>query len=152
MKQLYVKNWDFEKRLSPHFKLGEFIVSEIAYKQKLLLQYVHQPDVMENIQYLVDNILEPVRKKVNQPIIITSGYRCRPLNTLCSGASGSMHLQGLAADIYVYNEKLKLVRALRDLDFNEIIIHPGYIHVSIHRAYNRGLYLNETSDRSFDFK
>lgn len=138
-------------KVSPHFKLGEFIVSETAYKQKLLLQYVYQKDILENIEYLASIMLEPVRKIIDQPMIITSGYRCRALNTLCGGANGSMHLQGLAADVYVYQEKLRMVRLFQELPFHEIIVHPGYVHVSIHRSYNRGIYRNEISDNAFNF-
>lgn len=151
MRQLVVKNWDLNYQVSNHFKLGEFINSETAYKQKLLLQYIHQPEIVENIEYLANTLLEPVRKELDQLMIITSGYRCRPLNTLCGGANGSMHLQGLAADVYVYNGKLQMVKLFRELPYHQIIVHPGYVHVAIHRSFNRGLYLNETSDKAFNF-
>ena len=58
-------------------------------------------DVIRNLQYGVDMVLDPLRRIYGKPILITSGYRCPKLNTLVGGVSNSWHTQGNAADIHV---------------------------------------------------
>lgn len=43
--------------------------------------------------------LEELRKRLNMPLHIISGYRCPAHNRSVGGASNSMHVQGQAADI-----------------------------------------------------
>ncbi|MCX8578903.1 hypothetical protein J3U35_05560, partial [Gilliamella sp. B2717] len=52
---------------------------------------------MPNIQ-LTAIKLELVRKALEHPIIITSGYRCPALNARVGGVASSTHTQGLAVD------------------------------------------------------
>ena len=45
-------------------------------------------------------LLDDLREMADQPIKITSGYRCRDHNAIIGGASQSKHIFGEAADIY----------------------------------------------------
>ncbi len=45
------------------------------------------------------HVLEMLRSALGKPIVITSGYRCRPHNKFVGGAIHSMHPEGLATDI-----------------------------------------------------
>ena len=45
--------------------------------------------------------MEPLREFAQQPIIITSGYRCNALNVKVGGAYASQHTLGEAADIFI---------------------------------------------------
>ena len=58
------------------------------------------PDVVHNIQWLCRQFLDPLREAVGCPVIISSGYRCRDLNTAVGGSPTSYHLLGLAADFH----------------------------------------------------
>ena len=58
-------------------------------------------DVVRNLQYGVDMVLDPLRRLYGKPIIITSGYRCTELNKKVGGVANSWHTQGNAADIHV---------------------------------------------------
>jgi zinc D-Ala-D-Ala carboxypeptidase len=85
-------------KLSPHFMLEEFVVSQEAARRGI--------DNTPPSKTIVDNLtrvaqaLEFVRKVCDDKVIIvTSGYRCPELNKLVGGAHNSAHLMGLAADI-----------------------------------------------------
>ena len=42
--------------------------------------------VKENLEKLIKNVLQPLRDKFGEPIIVDSGYRCPKLNTAVGGA------------------------------------------------------------------
>lgn len=50
---------------------------------------------------LIANCLQPIRDKLKKPMIITSGYRCKQLNTALGGAANSQHTKGQAVDFHV---------------------------------------------------
>ena len=79
-------------RLSPHFKLDEFIKAEKYPDNKPTLQ-----DVV-NMAYGCLMLLEPARIEVG-PIIVNSGFRNSRVNRLVGGVAASQHLCGQAADI-----------------------------------------------------
>lgn len=49
------------------------------------------------------DVLEDIRTTFDQPVTITSGYRCTMHNAAEKGSRKSMHLTGKAADIKVKN-------------------------------------------------
>ena len=56
------------------------------------------------LHVLVDQLLDPIREAWGEPIVVSSGYRCKELNTLVGGAKNSHHLLGCAADIIAGNK------------------------------------------------
>ena len=52
---------------------------------------------------LVDQLLDPIREAWGEPIVVSSGYRCKELNTLIGGVKNSHHILGCAADIIAGN-------------------------------------------------
>lgn len=52
-----------------------------------------------NAVRLCDRILQPIRDAWNEPIIITSGYRCAEVNKCVGGVSNSQHMTAAAVDI-----------------------------------------------------
>ena len=38
------------------------------------------------LHVLVDQLLDPIREAWGEPIVVSSGYRCKELNTLLGGA------------------------------------------------------------------
>ena len=84
---------------SDFFSLAELIKSSTATKHHI--DNTPPADVIRNLQYGVDMVLDPLRRIYGKPILITSGYRCPKLNTLVGGVSNSWHTQGNAADIHV---------------------------------------------------
>ena len=51
------------------------------------------------LHVLIDQLLDPIREAWGKPIIVSSGYRCKELNTLIGGVKNSHHMLGCAADI-----------------------------------------------------
>ena len=81
----------------------------------------------KNIVFLIENLLDPVREKLGQPIKVTSGYRPDKLNKAVGGSPTSNHRFGLAADVTTgrsYADNLKIVDALlaTNLQYDECIV------------------------------
>ena len=55
------------------------------------------------LHVLVDLLLDPIREAWGEPIVVSSGYRCKQLNALVGGAKYSHHILGCAADIIAGN-------------------------------------------------
>ena len=56
------------------------------------------------LHVLVDQLLDPIREAWGDPIVVSSGYRCKELNTLVGGAKNSHHMLGCAADLIAGNK------------------------------------------------
>ena len=123
-------------RLSKHFTLDEFIKSATA--TRLGIDNTPDEKVLNCIQALVDNVLEPLRVHYGRPIIITSGYRCPKLNKVVGGSSTSQHVIGQAVDIRSVSDSREDNKELFDmilemkLPFDQLINEFGYdwVHVS----------------------
>ena len=79
-------------RLSPHFKLNEFL------NLKKYPENIPTMQVVVNLTYGCNQLLEPARQIVG-PIIINSGFRNEAVNRRVGGVRNSQHLIGQAADI-----------------------------------------------------
>ncbi len=86
--------------LSNNFTLGEFLRSETAERDYELKKEQENPphEVIDNLEYLVETALQPIREALNYPIKISSGYRCQVVNKLVGGSATSQHCLGEAAD------------------------------------------------------
>jgi Peptidase M15 len=91
---------DLSERLSSSFTLEEMVRSETAERVPELLtqQRNPPPDVVENLRYLCQTTLQPIRDRLSYPIGITSGYRSDDLNQRIGGSPTSQHRFGQAAD------------------------------------------------------
>lgn len=131
--------------LTPHFALREFTESATAMKHGIA--NVPPPEAVENLRRLCIGTLEPLREKLQQPVVITSGFRCQQLNEIIVHASRkSQHMEGRAADFYVAgiagqarneaSHRELLIKAFRliitdeSIDFDQLILYPNFIHVS----------------------
>lgn len=122
--------------LSPHFRLWEFTESATARKHGIINEA--PPETIENLRHLCEGCLEPLRKAIGLPIIITSGFRTKALNDrLAHASSTSQHMRGEAADFYVgKGNREELIKAFREIlqnpgiDFDQVILYPTFIHVS----------------------
>ena len=55
------------------------------------------------LHVLVEQLLDPIREAWGEPIVVSSGYRCKELNEFIGGAKHSHHLIGCAADLIAGN-------------------------------------------------
>ena len=115
-----------DTRLSPHFKLGEFLNLSKYPDNKPTMQHV------ANMTYGCLMLLEPARQMVG-PIIINSGYRNPRVNSLVGGVRNSQHLLGQAADIRPKDPQQfqRLVAFLQTHDLtDQLLTGPGWLHIS----------------------
>ena len=66
-------------QLSKNFMLSEFTRSETARRRKI--NNDAPESVIENLRNLCQNVLQPLRNYVGEPITISSGYRCALVNS-----------------------------------------------------------------------
>ena len=84
------------------------------------------PDVLSNIKILADQ-LQIIRNRLNKPIKINSGYRCKYHNDITvKGSKNSQHKLGTAADIVIKDIRVKdTYNFLNQLMQNGTIINGG---------------------------
>lgn len=124
-------------KLSNNFTLEELIKSETAIRRGI--NNTPSASVVENLQQLVTNVLQPVRDRFG-PIVITSGYRSAQLNVAIGGSATSDHVLGMAADVEVIGLDNKVLAQYiqNNFKFTQLILefytegdpHSGWVHVS----------------------
>ena len=128
------------------FSIAEFLRSDAA--EKYQVSNIPSDEellaVLNNINALVNNVLDPLRAMIGRPIIITSGYRSKRVNELIGGTKTSQHLSGKAADIHVQGyapQQMEIIyRAIQTFyDFDQLIFYPAknIIHISWNGDKNR---------------
>lgn len=106
--------------------------------------------IINNLERLCRELMQPIRDAYGNPIIITSGYRSEPLNTAVGGSITSKHKVGLAAD---FKASKGTNKALWDLiiklhkegkiQFDQLIwekgtkTEPQWIHIGLTEGKNR---------------
>lgn len=125
-----------------HFTLDEMIHSDTA--DRFGIDNTPTSDVIDNLDRLVARVLDRLRDEWNHPIIVTSGYRCKELNTAVGGTRNSQHLKGQAADIVSddFEAFRRFVsRWCKDNEFDQCIFEHGggreWIHISYVEGRNR---------------
>ncbi len=97
---------------------------------------------LANMQFVAENIFEPVRGRFCVPIAVTSFYRSPALNKAVGGSSTSQHVKGeamdLDADVYGVITNKYIFDYIKDnLNFDQLIWEfgdnnePGWVHVSL---------------------
>lgn len=125
-------------QLSRNFTLEEFCASETA-----RIEHIDNSLTVEaavNVARLVDNVIQKIRDHFKQPVIITSGYRCKKLNQFLGGAANSQHMKGEAADLKVKGYSIEEVFqwCKNNLIFDQLIQEKGqWIHISFNLNHNR---------------
>lgn len=121
--------------LSKNFLLSEFLRSATAKSNNLYQQYTIEFNVLVNIIYLTNTLLQPLREFIG-PVKITSGYRCEKVNTIIGGAKLSQHLCGQAVD-FTCSDLGKAILFIKNKPFDQLIIYDSFIHVSLTTSFNR---------------
>ena len=105
--------------IAPHFNLSEFscpCCNCVMLHPKLLAK------------------LEKLRKMLERPVYINSGYRCSKYNQKVGGTVNSYHRIGLAADIKVKDINLiELLDYAEEIDFNGIGFYEkkNFLHLDV---------------------
>ena len=92
------------------------------------------------LHVLVQQLLDPIREAWGEPIVVSSGYRCKELNTLIGGVKNSHHMLGCAADLIAGNKAdhrrlFKLIQQMQQsgkIRFTQLILEGNgrWIHIS----------------------
>ena len=100
------------------------------------------PVVVDNLKFLAEHVLQPLRDHIMKPLTINSGYRSSALNNYVKGAKNSYHLYGCAADIKMDNWEMAYRCAAFVtgylIPFNECIICKLGPTLWLHVAFRRG--------------
>ena len=122
-------------RLSKNFTLDEFLFSQTAIYHDI--DMTPPRHVVRNIEKLVKEILQPIRGGIGAPVVISSGYRPKELNSaIRRSATNSPHINGCAADIKVIGKSPYEVACFIEEHFlikcDQLINEYGrWVHVSI---------------------
>ena len=120
-------------RLTKNFTLEEFLVSQTAAWRGI--DMTPPPEVIENLRWLCEGCMQPLRDDVGVTIFISSGYRPYELNRLIGGSATSAHMTGNACDFVVAGmtpyEVAKRCEAL-DLPYDQLIHEFGrWVHLGV---------------------
>lgn len=137
-------------QLSDNFTLEELIRSNTADSKGI--DNTPCDEIIENLQYLAETVLQPIRERYGRPISITSGYRCEKLNKAVGGVSNSQHKSGQAADIDVGDKEdnKELFNIIEDMvncseiEVDQLLDEAKYkwIHISKKKSGNRNQILH----------
>ncbi|MDR1941021.1 MAG: hypothetical protein LBQ47_01690 [Endomicrobium sp.] len=108
-------------KLSPHFDLQEFLHTSRA--ELLASQGQEVKNYIPSLKALCLYILEPIREFYNAPVIISSGFRGKSLNTAVGGSATSQHSLGQAADITV--KGIDPAQIIKDIKTKKLSFHFG---------------------------
>ncbi len=118
-----------------YFTIKELCKSSTAIQKRI--DNTPNSEIVSNLKQLVDQVLDPLRKRYGKPIKVNSGYRCPQLNKAVKGATNSQHMKGLASDITAGSAEenkilFQLVQEL-NLPFDQLIDEKkfSWIHVSV---------------------
>lgn len=134
-----------------YFTLQELTASAAARRHGI--DNTPTPKIIDALQALATNVLDPIRLAWGRPVIVTSGYRCPRLNTIVGGAAYSQHRLGQAADIRTVtdhpDDNMALLRCIIEskVPFDKLIAEyvddkgrPDWIHISFSEK-RRGMML-----------
>jgi putative chitinase len=127
-------------QLTEHFTLEELSVSPTA--KKLGLSNTPTPEHIENMRYVCEKILEPVRAHFGKPVKINSSYRSPAVNKAVGGSTTSQHVNGQAVDYEIEGIDNKTLAdwVAENLEFDQVILefytptegpNSGWVHTSI---------------------
>ena len=121
-----------------HFSISELTASATALREGI----DNRPSkcAYHLLHVLVDQLLDPIREAWGEPIVVSSGYRCKELNTLIGGVKNSHHMLGCAADIIAGNKAdnrrlFNLIQQMQQkgkIRFTQLILEGDgrWIHIS----------------------
>ena len=125
-------------QLSKNLALAEVMRSETAKRKGI--SNMPTPEHIENFKLLAENVFQPIREHFGVPIILSSGYRSKELNTAVGGALSSQHCTGEAIDIDMDGTSITNKQVFdfikEHVNFDQLIwefgtdSNPDWVHVS----------------------
>lgn len=136
-----------DRKLSANFSLSEMVRSSTAERHGID-NWPKEQYIIDNLELVCQNILQPIRTSFGRPIRPNSGYRCLKLNKKLGSKPTSQHVQGQAVDVEIPGvSNYDLAKWVRDnLEYDQLILEfyypgkpsSGWVHVSFKESGNRG--------------
>lgn len=134
-----------KENFSKHISWKEAFGSATA--KKLKIKNEPNEDQLNNMKALAEDLFEPLRERIGNPIKVNSFFRSKELNEAISGAKHSQHMEGCAIDLDAVNmmncELFYIIK--NEFEFDKLIWelgddnNPDWIHVSYVKGQNRKL-------------
>jgi hypothetical protein len=122
-----------------NFSFSELLYSNTA--EQYRIKNIPDLEEADNLLELIVYCLQPIRDKLNKPMIVSSGYRCEELNNKIGGVKNSQHTKGQAVDFKVKGMTVKEVINFivdNDFEFDQLINeHDMWVHISYAKGKNR---------------
>lgn len=121
-----------------------FTISELCYSQNAKnagLDNTPSLAELDNLLNLIFYCLQPLRDKLKNPMVITSGFRSPKVNFLAGGKGNSQHLTGQAADFHVPGMTIQqtidfIVKS--GVEYDQLINeYNKWVHISFNKGKNR---------------
>mgnify|MGYP001227839943 FL=1 len=145
-------------QLTKNFSLREFTKSQTA--ERMGIDNTPPEEIIPKLSFLATQILEPLREKIDTPILITSGYRCPELCEAIGSKPTSQHTKGEAVDIEAIGmSTLNLAEMIiNHFDFDQVILecyrkgdmNSGWVHCSLISGENRQEVLTYTKAKGYE--
>ena len=145
-------------QLTKHFSLREFTKSQTA--ERMGIDNYPPEDIIPKLSFIATQILEPLREKIDKPIIITSGYRCPELSKAIGSSENSQHCKGEAVDIEAFGmSTLNLAEMIiNHFEFDQVILecyqkgdlNSGWVHCSLKSGENRKEVLTYSKAKGYE--
>ena len=123
-------------KLTKNFSLNEMCKSNMARLRGL--PNTPNTEQIKNLQKLCENVLQPLRDYLGEPVVINSGFRSQAVNMAVGGAKNSQHVLGEAADIrckdLAYAKRI-YTWIMDNLEFDQLILEKKNGVVWIHVSY-----------------
>jgi hypothetical protein len=127
------------KLVTKNFTFKEVLFSDYALRHNIL-NVPADIEILNNISYTAQTILQNCRDYFNIPFSPLSFYRCPELNNKIGGSPRSQHMKGEAVDFRIPSiDNLELFRYIIDnLEYDQLILefynkdipNSGWIHCS----------------------
>jgi hypothetical protein len=103
-----------------NFSFSELLYSNTA--EQYRIKNIPDLEEADNLLELIVYCLQPIRDKLNKPMIVSSGYRCEELNNKIGGVKNSQHTKGQAVDFKVKGMTVKeIINFIVDNGFDVFI-------------------------------
>tara|TARA_B100001057_G_scaffold488345_1_gene572537 strand:+ start:3221 stop:3691 length:471 start_codon:yes stop_codon:yes gene_type:complete len=149
---------EIDMQLTKNFSLREFTKSQTA--ERMGIDNTPPEEIIPKLSFLATQILEPLREKIDTPILITSGYRCPELCEAIGSKPTSQHTKGEAVDIEAIGmSTLNLAEMIiNHFDFDQVILecyrkgdmNSGWVHCSLISGENRQEVLTYTKAKGYE--
>ncbi|MFI3292479.1 MAG: D-Ala-D-Ala carboxypeptidase family metallohydrolase [Rikenellaceae bacterium] len=120
--------------MGKYFTIEELSRSQVASSRGIDNAPVNE--IKDNLEFMIDKLLDPVREKWGSPITVNSGYRSLELNKAVGGVATSQHTKGQAVDITAgspeKNKQLFDIILANGFEFDQLIDERNYtwLHLS----------------------